>query len=175
MRLLDVEVVAEELGLPPEVAAQGEWPLAWPDPLLAGALAWAQREYPGAEPRQAAAFAALVQYFATGWYGGYGTENDPAERRAERLLLAFAGGWAPAGGVVAWGPPLDEAGRPQLPLPPAAWTRAALRLLATALLGRGLRAAADEAALLLQREAGPVERLGPAREALLRLVEEDEG
>ena len=47
---------------------------------------WAEKNYPSASLKDQCAFAGLVLYFATGMYGGYGTELYEKERIAERKV-----------------------------------------------------------------------------------------
>jgi len=50
---------------------------------------WAERNYPEAAHKDCCSFAGLVLYYATGAYGGYGTELYEKERIAERKINAF--------------------------------------------------------------------------------------
>lgn len=56
---------------------------------LASVRAWAEKKYPQATVRDQCSFAGLVLYYATGAYGGYGTETYKKERIAERKINAF--------------------------------------------------------------------------------------
>jgi len=62
------------------------------DHVLAAALWYARQKYPDASNLDVCSFAGLVSYLATGWYGGFGTEQYEKERRAENIILALAGG-----------------------------------------------------------------------------------
>lgn len=62
------------------------------DYVLASALWWAQNRYPDANNLDICSFASLVAYLATGWYGGFGTDQYEKERRAENIVLSLAGG-----------------------------------------------------------------------------------
>jgi hypothetical protein len=62
------------------------------DYVLASALWWAQNRYPDANNLDICSFAGLVAYLATGWYGGFGTDQYEKERRAENIVLSLAGG-----------------------------------------------------------------------------------
>lgn len=50
---------------------------------------WAEKNYSEAEHKDCCSFASLVLYFATGAYGGYGTELYEKERIAERNVDTF--------------------------------------------------------------------------------------
>lgn len=50
---------------------------------------WAENNYPEAGIKDQCSFAGLVMYFATGAYGGYGTELYEKERIAEQKVHAF--------------------------------------------------------------------------------------
>ena len=52
---------------------------------------WAEKNYPEAGIKDHCSFAGLIMYFATGAYGGYGTELYEKERIAERKVHAFYG------------------------------------------------------------------------------------
>ena len=62
------------------------------DHLLAAALWHAKTKHPGADNLDVCSYAGLVAYLATGWYGGFGTDQYEKERRAENIVLALAGG-----------------------------------------------------------------------------------
>lgn len=62
------------------------------DYVLASALWWAQTNHPDADKLDICSFAGLVAYLATGWYGGFGTDQYEKERRAENIVLSLAGG-----------------------------------------------------------------------------------
>lgn len=61
------------------------------DHVLAAALWYARHKFPNAEKVDVCSYAGLVAYLVTGWYGGFGTEEYPKERRAENIVLALAG------------------------------------------------------------------------------------
>ena len=65
------------------------------DLVLAAALWHARTKYPEAGNLDVCSYGGLVSYLATGWYGGFGTEEYQKERRAENIVLALAGGTAP--------------------------------------------------------------------------------
>ena len=50
---------------------------------------WAEVHYPNAPTVDHCCFAGLIAYFATGVYGGYGTENNQKERFAEHKAYEF--------------------------------------------------------------------------------------
>lgn len=50
---------------------------------------WAEEKYPNAPHLYHCCFAGLIAYFATGAYGGYGTENVQKERFAEHKAYEF--------------------------------------------------------------------------------------
>jgi hypothetical protein len=62
------------------------------DHVLAAALWWAQTNHADADRLDICSFAGLVAYLATGWYGGFGTDQYKKERRAENIVLSLAGG-----------------------------------------------------------------------------------
>lgn len=75
------------------------------DHILAAALWHARTKYPEATDLDICSYAGLVAYLATGWYGGFGTDQYQKERQAENIALAFAGGRPPApGGIFAFEP-----------------------------------------------------------------------
>ena len=59
------------------------------DQYLEKVKAWADEKYPDAEIIDRCAFAALILYYASGFYGGYGTESYSKERVAEQKVNAF--------------------------------------------------------------------------------------
>lgn len=61
------------------------------DLVLAAALWHAKTKYPKAKNLDICSYGGLVSYLATGWYGGFGTEEYQKERRAENIVLALAG------------------------------------------------------------------------------------
>ena len=75
---------------PAEAAVPGEFPS-----VLAAALWHAETKHPDASHIDVCSFAGLVAYLATGWYGGFGTEEYEKERQAENIVIALAGGTAP--------------------------------------------------------------------------------
>jgi hypothetical protein len=66
------------------------------DHILAAALWYAATNHPDAGNLDICSFAGLVAYLATGWYGGFGTEEYEVERQAENIVIAWAGGVAPS-------------------------------------------------------------------------------
>ncbi len=64
------------------------------DDILALAIHYAASRYPLAEDRDVASFATLIQYFATGMYGGFGTEEYGREKLAHETVLRMAGGYS---------------------------------------------------------------------------------
>lgn len=62
------------------------------DHILAAALWHAREKFPGATDLDVCSYAGLVAYLATGWYGGFGTDEYEKERQAENIVLALAGG-----------------------------------------------------------------------------------
>jgi NAD kinase len=62
------------------------------DYILAAALSYAKNKYPDADNLDVCSYAGLVAYLATGWYGGFGTEEYEKERQAEHIVVALAGG-----------------------------------------------------------------------------------
>lgn len=66
------------------------------DRVLASALWYAQIRYPKADVKDIYSFAGLVAYLATGWYGGFGTEDYEPEQQAQNIVIAWAGGVAPS-------------------------------------------------------------------------------
>ena len=50
---------------------------------------WAEEKYPNTPRLYHCCFAGLIAYFATGGYGGYGTENVQKERFAEHKAYEF--------------------------------------------------------------------------------------
>lgn len=175
MRLFDPSTVREFLELPPnpaedealrrgEFSRQTDW--------LETARQWAAEHYPQASNLDHCSFAALVESFTTGLYGGYGTESYPKEEQIQDIILAFAGGRpASAGGIVALSPLINAEGRALLPLPEAEWTRLALELMTIAYFERDPRRALDHAAALVNRIPGAPGTLALVREGLLRVVE----
>lgn len=77
----------------PALRPLGELPS---DHVLAAALWHAETKHPDASHIDVCSFAGLVAYLATGWYGGFGTEEYEKERQAENIVIALAGGTAPA-------------------------------------------------------------------------------
>ena len=65
------------------------------DHILAAALWHARNEFPDAENMDVCSYGGLVSYLATGWYGGFGTDQYQKERQAENIVLSLAGGIAP--------------------------------------------------------------------------------
>lgn len=65
------------------------------DLVLAAALWHARTKYPEAGNLDVCSYGGLVSYLATGWYGGFGTDEYQKERRAENIVIALAGGIAP--------------------------------------------------------------------------------
>lgn len=65
------------------------------DHVLAAALWHARTKFPNAETLDICSYAGLVTYLATGWYGGFGTDQYQKERQAEHIVLSLAGGIAP--------------------------------------------------------------------------------
>lgn len=125
------------------------------------------RIWPEAENIDRCSYAGLVAYFATGWYGGYGTEEYILERQVEALILAFAGGIPPdEDGGIAIMPPRDARGEPMLPLDPATWTERALNLMETAYFGDGYEAACRQARAETTRVPGQPETWYHARNSL---------
>jgi len=61
------------------------------DHVLAAALWYARTKHPNADNLDVCSFAGLVSYLATGWCGGFGTDQYEKERRAENIVLALAG------------------------------------------------------------------------------------
>ena len=64
------------------------WSLRY-DEYLKAVKAWAHSQFPQAEEIDCCSFAALVLYFATGIYGGWGTERYTKERYAEAKAYSF--------------------------------------------------------------------------------------
>lgn len=62
------------------------------DQILAAALWYARNRYPDADNLDVCSYGGLVAYLATGWYGGFGTEEYEKERQAEHIVIALAGG-----------------------------------------------------------------------------------
>lgn len=174
MRLFDPTTVRAHLGLPPdaeedEAIRRGEYPRRtdW----LEAARRWAEESYPSAPALDQCSYAALVESFTAGFYGGYGTERYDKEQQIHDLVLAFAGAMpAPSGGIVAITPPLDDHGEPILPFPAAEWTRVALDLMTTAYFERDPRRALDDAAAMVNRTPGAPGTLELVREGLLRVM-----
>jgi hypothetical protein len=164
LKILDPTVLQASFGLasPPE-----DW--------LAAADAYVDREYPAASNLDRRSFAGLVAYLATGFYGGYGTEDYEKERQIEDLALAFTGGLpAPPDGIVSFTPPLGPDGEPVKWLPEPEHTETLLRLIEIAYFQTDPREALEQAAAILHvdhpgggREALTVR----AREGLLRVFE----
>ena len=59
---------------------------------LSAAVYYAHKKHPGAENIDVCSFAGLVQYYATGWYGGFGTEDYEKERIIDNIMLSLVGG-----------------------------------------------------------------------------------
>lgn len=75
------------------------------DLVLAAALYYAQNKHHNPSRIDVCSFATLVAYLATGWYGGFGTDEYEKEQIAEKIITAFAGGIPPApDGVVGFVP-----------------------------------------------------------------------
>lgn len=174
MRLFDPATVRAHLGLPPdadedEAIRRGEYPrhTDW----LEAARRWAEEFFPAASALDQCSYAALVESFTTGYYGGYGTEAYDKEQQIRDIILAFAGAMpAPRDSVIAITPPLDDHGEPILPFPAAEWTRAALDLMTTAYFEREPRRALDDAAAIVNRIPGAPSTLEPVRQGLLRVI-----
>jgi hypothetical protein len=62
------------------------------DHVLAAALWYAATSHPDAKNMDICSFGGLVSYLATGWYGGFGTDQYEKERRAENIIIGLAGG-----------------------------------------------------------------------------------
>jgi hypothetical protein len=170
MRLFDLPTVRSHLGLParPDEDAHildGGYP--GETDFLEAARIYAERVWPEAENVDRCSYAGLVAYFATGWYGGYGTDEYQKERQVEALIHAFAGGYPPdEDGILAITPPLDARGEPMLPLDPATWTERALALMETAYFGDGYDAASRQARAEATRVPGQTETWYHARNSL---------
>ena len=122
------------------------------------AVCYGLAEHPKAKRRAVQQFAALLASYADGAYGGYGTENDEEERKAEALITHFTGGHQSPDSLFVWSGPLDDEHSPTHLLPEPLFTEAIVDLLEEALLGRGLRVATRRAGRLLEQVKGPLGR-----------------
>ncbi len=77
----------ETQGMPENTAAR--WLILERKGVLESLRRWAAEHYPDAPTIYQCSFAGLVEYFATGMYGGYGTESLQKERYAESKAYAF--------------------------------------------------------------------------------------
>jgi len=120
LKMFDEKTVRKIMDFPEEEVARalaGKWHI--PDGLdgtsntriLSLAITYAEKKYPG-RAREIGIFSTLVEYFTTGFLGGFGQEEDPLFVRAEESVVALAGGIpsSTTKSIISYTPPLNQDG-----------------------------------------------------------------